>query len=79
MKDMFRMRLKIAQNYIKSLKEGITQVSGPGLGPSVRIHAQVHIFTQSRLNNLLHRLRVLDHFLRLSLCLKTSTELQFMT
>jgi len=41
MKDLFRMRLKIAQNYVKSLKEGITQVSGPGLGPSVKIHAQV--------------------------------------
>lgn len=44
MKDMFRMRLKIAQNYMKGLKEGITQVSGPGVGPSVRIHAQVFIF-----------------------------------
>jgi len=41
MKDLFRMRLKIAQNYVKSLKEGSAQVSGPGLGPSVRIHAQV--------------------------------------
>jgi len=41
MKDLFRMKLKIAQNYVKSLKEGSAQVSGPGLGPSVRLHAQV--------------------------------------
>src|SRR5689334_20860522 len=38
MKDVFKMRLKIAQNYVKGLKEGITQAAG---GVSVRLHAQV--------------------------------------
>jgi len=43
MKDLFRMRLKIAQNFIKNLKEGTTQSSGPGAGVSVKIHALVII------------------------------------
>ena len=40
MKDLFRMRLKIAQNYIKGIKEGATQAAG-GPGLSIKIHAQV--------------------------------------
>jgi hypothetical protein len=44
MKDVFKMRLKIAQNYVKSLKEGITQSSG---GVSVKLHAQVFFLFDS--------------------------------
>ncbi len=39
MKDVFKMRLKIAQNYIKCLKEGVAQASGSGL--TIKLHAQV--------------------------------------
>jgi len=49
MKDLFRMRLKIAQNFIKNLKEGTTQSSGPGAGVSVKIHALVIVSSSSNI------------------------------
>ena len=39
MKDLFKLRLKVSSNYVKTLKEGFSQGSTSGL--HIRLHATV--------------------------------------
>ena len=43
MKDVLKMKLKVAQSYLRSLKDGTTQTSA-GAGISIKIYASVRLY-----------------------------------